>query len=70
MCNISDQSTALPTVKNPTIDGRPAAENSAELALNGQIPFCLLLGLLPTDLLSFLPLFSSLINSGSMKQLQ
>ena len=67
------RSTAFPTVRNPTVGGRPsgrsAAENFVELAPNGQILFCLLLGLLLTYLLGFLTSFSSPINRESMKQL-
>ena len=63
------QSTALPTVRNPTL-AIDRAEKSADLAANGYILFCFLLGLLPTDLLGFLPWFSFPINRGSVIQLK
>ena len=50
--------------------GRPPADKVCRLAANGYILFCLLLGLLPTNLLVFLTQFSSPINSESVIQLK
>ena len=59
----------FPTVRNSAVGGRPTAEFSTELDSNGQFLICLFLGLIPTTLWYFLPLFLSYINSGTMKQL-
>ena len=63
-----------PTVKNPTVGGRPAGRPTEEFSFvffsNDYILFCLFLGLFPTALLGFLLMFSSPINSGNVENLK
>ena len=68
------RSTAFSPVKNSTVGGRPARSTDSSQSLltdsNGYFLVCLLLGLLPMNILSYLTLFSSPINSESFLQLK